>query len=287
MKQPRTTTSATMFKILSFQGEPGAYAHVAASRVAPKAQLLNYPTFAAAFAAAEAGEVDAAVIPIDNSSMGRIADIHALLPASTLHIVAELHVPIHHHLLAVKGATLKTVREVYSQLPALVQCDATLKRMGYKQVPAYDTAGSAKMVAEWADPTKAALASSKAGEIYGLQTLKSPMNDHPHNTTRFVVLARTAVVPKHTVASKTSILFRTRSIPAALYKALGGFATNGINLTKIESYLLEGKFHHAQFYIEAEGHTASPAMKQALEELGFYASWVRVVGCYAAQPEAA
>lgn len=274
MKQART------FKTLAVQGEAGAYAHGAAMQVSSKAKVHFYPTFASAVRAAERGEVEAAVIPIDNSTMGRIADIHQLLPGSTLHIVAELHVPIHHHLLAVKGAKLGDIREVYSQLPALTQCANTLKKMKLKPVEAYDTAGAAKQVAAWGDATKAALASSLAGELYGLTSLKAPMNDEPHNTTRFVVLAREVYQPGLNVPCKTSLLFRTRDIPAALYKALGGFATNGINLTKIESYVVGGKFHHAQFYVEAEGHVDAPAFKQALEELNFYAAFVRVLGCY-------
>lgn len=268
------------YRTVAIQGELGAYAHVAAMQVAPKATVRNYPTFAAAFQAAEEGEVEASVIPIDNSTMGRIADIHQLLPASRLHIVAELHVPIAHHLLAVRGAQVSDIRDVHSQLPALTQCSKTLKKMKLTPVEAYDTAGAAKQVAAWGDRAKAALASGLAGELYGLVSLKCPMNDEPHNTTRFVVLAGKAHSPALNVPCKTSLLFRTRDMPAALYKALGGFATNGINLTKIESYILEGKFHHAQFYVEAEGHVDSAAFKQALEELNFYASFVRVVGCY-------
>lgn len=273
--------SKPSFKTLAFQGEPGAYAHMAATQMFPRAKVQGYATFADAMLAAEKGKADAAVIPIDNSSMGRIADIHQLLPDSKLHIVAEHLMPIHHHLLAVKGTRLEDIREVYSQVPALVQCDATLKKMKLMPQPAHDTAGAAAQVARWNDPTKAALASGLAGKTYGLVSLKTPMNDHPHNTTRFVVLAAKPSVPAVKTPAKTSLIFRTRDIPAALYKALGGFATNGINLTKLESYLTEGRFHQAQFYAEAEAHVDSPGMKLALEELKFYANFVRIVGCYA------
>ncbi|MCP5404714.1 MAG: prephenate dehydratase [Pseudomonadaceae bacterium] len=273
---------ASFWKTVAFQGEPGAYAHVAASQTCPKAKPLPCATFEAAFDAVAKGKADGAVIPLENSTMGRIADIHHLLPESTLHIVGEVYLPIRHHLLAVKGAKLADIREVYSQYPALLQCDKSLKKNGLKPVQWGDTAGAAAHVAKLGDTSKAALASSLAGEVYGLHVLHAAMNDHDHNTTRFILLGRTAVLPPAKAMAKTSLLFRTRNIPAALYKALGGFATNGINLTKLESYQLGGRFNHTQFYADVDGHIKSPAMQRAVEELNFYADFVRIVGCYAA-----
>lgn len=268
------------WKTIAFQGEAGAYAHVAAGKACPQARVVPQPTFADAFRAVEDGKVDGAVIPLENSTMGRIADIHHLLPSSPLHVVGEVFVPIQHHLLGVKGAKLADVREAYSQLPALTQCDATLRELGIRPVQFADTAAAARWVAEQNDVSKAALASNVAGQLYGLQVLKARMNDEAHNTTRFILLGRHACLPALDVPAKTSLLFRTRDIPAALYKALGGFATNGINLTKLESYQLGGRFQHTQFYVEAQGHAKAPAMVRALEELHFYADYVRMVGCY-------
>lgn len=268
------------WKTIAFQGQPGSYAHVAAGQTCPQAKAVPCTTFHAAFASVEDKTVDGAIIPLENSTMGRIADIHHLLPASSLHIVGEVYLPIHHHLLAVKGAKLKDIREAYSQLPALIQCDNSLRKMNIKSVEFGDTAAAAQWVAAQNDPTKAALASHVAGEIHGLVSLKSPMNDEAHNTTRFILLGRHACLPPEAAPTKTSLLFRTRDIPAALYKALGGFATNGINLTKLESYQLGGRFQQTQFYAEAEAHIKGRAMGHALEELNFYADFVRIVGCY-------
>lgn len=279
MSTPFSPPYAT-WKTVAFQGNLGAYGHMAAMACCPSAKMLPQTTFEAAFLAAELGEVDGAVIPIDNNSIGRIADIHHLLPDSKLHILGEYFLPVEHRLLLVKGARLADVVEVHSQTPALLQCAQTLRSMGLTAVSATDTAGSAKLVAHWKDPSKAALASTLAGEVYGLEVYDQPMNDHAHNTTRFVVLGREAVVPPLGVPAKTSLILQTKSIPAALYNALGGFANNDINLTKLESYLLGGKFAAAQFYVEAEGHVESEAFRQALSELMAFTDVVRVVGCY-------
>lgn len=273
-------TPYAAWKTIAFQGALGAYGHMAAVACAPKATVVPCASFEEAFTKAESGEVDGAVIPIDNNSMGRIADFHLLFPKSELHIIGEHYQPVVHCLLGLDEASVGDVRDVHSQLPALLQCTETLKKMGLAAIPAADTAGSAKLVLEWNDPTKAALASELAGEVYGLKVLKKGMNDHPNNTTRFVVLGRDNVIPPESALAKTSLIFQTKSIPAALYKALGGFATNGVNLTKIESYLLDGKFTVAQFYIEAEAHVASCGMKRALDELAFFTRMIKIVGCY-------
>lgn len=276
------------WRTVAVQGNAGAFAHMVARAACPQAEVVFCRSFEDAFAAVESGTVEGAAIPLENSTMGRIADIHHLLPGTPLQIVGEHYLPVEHCLLGVKGAALADVKEAHSQLPALVQCRETLKRLGLAPVNAADTAGAAKQVAAWGDPAKAAVASALAAEVYGLEVLQSPLNDEAHNTTRFILLGREAHMPAVEVASKTSVMFRVRDIPAALYKALGGFATNGINLTKLESYVMDGGFHVAQFYAECRGHVDSPAMRQALEELDFYSTFVRVLGCYAdaAAPDA-
>lgn len=282
-----SSANPAQWATIAVQGAAGAYAHMVAQAVAPQAEVRFCPTFEDAFAAVEEGNADGAAIPIENSTMGRIADIHRLLPHTRLHIVAEHFLPVSHCLLGVKGATLADVRQAYSQIPALAQCRHTLKSLGLEAVPWTDTADAARMVAEAQNPAKAAVASRLAGEVYGLTVLQEPLNDEPHNTTRFVLWGRTPVLPPLDALARTSLMFRVRDIPAALYKALGGFATNGINLTKLESYILDGDFHVAQFYAECDGHTESPAMNQALEELAFYSSFVRVLGCYPKAEKAA
>ena len=265
------------WKTVAFQGEEGAYGHIVAKTLGAP---VGFPTFEAAMHAVASGKADGAAIPIENSSMGRIADIHHLLPESDLFIVGEHYLAIRHHLLAPKTATLKTVREAHSQLPALAQCAQTLKAMRLKPVQAPDTAAAARAVAGGNDPAKAAVASALAAQVYGLKILKADMNDHAHNRTRFILLGRKPWTPPPSAPCKTSLVFRTRSIPAALYKALGGFATNGVNLAKLESYILGGRFQAAQFYVEAEAHAGSPAMRNALEELAFYSSDIKMLGCY-------
>lgn len=265
---------------IAIQGAAGAYAHMVAQQACLQAEVVFCSTFEEAFAAVEMGKANGAAIPIENSTMGRIADIHHLLPASSLKIVGEFYLPVRHCLLAVQGASLKDIEQVYSQLPALVQCQKRLKAMGVEPVAMADTAGSARQVALWQDKAKAAIASRLAGEVYGLEILEEPLNDESHNTTRFIFLGREEWIPPVDVPVRTSLIFRVRDIPAALYKALGGFATNGINLTKLESYILDGDFKVAQFYVDCDGHVESPAMKQALEELGFFSDFVRVIGCY-------
>lgn len=272
-------------KIIAYQGEPGANSHIACKDVYPDWEPLPCATFEDAFAAVQEGRAELGMIPIDNSIAGRVADIHHLLPTSGLHIVGEYFLPIHFQLLAPKGATLATIKTVYSHVHGLGQCRKIIRKLGLKAVVAADTAGSARMVAEWNDPASASLATRLAGEIYGLDTLMEDVEDEAHNTTRFVILSRTA---QWTEAGKgkavTSFVFRVRNVPAALYKALGGFATNGINMTKLESYMIEGHFFAIQFYAEVEGHPDDRSLKLALEELGFFSRELNILGVFPAHP---
>jgi prephenate dehydratase len=268
---------------IAFQGEPGANSHIACLDAFPSARPLPCATFEDAFAAVSSGEVDLGMIPIDNSVAGRVADIHHLMPTSDLNIVGEYFLPVRHQLMAVKGATLATVRQAHSHVQALGQCRNTLRKLGLKAVTEADTAGSARMIRDWNDPAKAAIASSLAAEIYGLDILARDIEDESHNTTRFVVLAREARWPRRGEGRPiTTFVFNVRNIPAALYKALGGFATNGINMTKLESYMVGGFFFATQFYADVEGHPEDPPLRRALEELSFFSTEMRILGVYPA-----
>jgi len=272
-----------MPKKIVFQGEPGANSHLAIEEVYPKATPVPCPTFEDCFAAVTKGEADLAMIPIENSLAGRVADIHHLLPESGLHIVGEHFLPIHFNLMALKGATLKDITSVHSHIHALGQCRKIIRKHGWKAVVAGDTAGAAREIAEAGDKTRAALAPAIAAEIYGLDILKENVEDAAHNTTRFVILSKSAA---HAAPGNgpviTTFVFRVRNVPAALYKAMGGFATNGVNMTKLESYQLDGKFTATQFYADVEGHPADRPLKLALEELAFFTTEVRILGVYAA-----
>jgi prephenate dehydratase len=274
-----------MNKVISFQGELGANSHTACSQALPDWQVLPCPTFEDAFGAVNEGQAALAMIPIENSIAGRVADIHHLLPTSRLHIVGEHFLPIHFHLMGLPEADLGTVKSVYSHVHALGQCRKIIRKLGLKAHVAGDTAGSAREVAEWKDPTRASLSPRMAAEIYGLKILAENVEDEAHNTTRFVILSKT---PRWTPAGQgptvTSFVFRVRNLPAALYKALGGFATNGINMTKLESYMLEGEFLATQFYAEVDGHPEDANLKRALEELDFFSRELRILGVYPADP---
>jgi prephenate dehydratase len=256
---------------IAYLGQPGSYSDLACRVAFPGNDTLGCVSFPEVFAAASDGRAGLALIPVDNSLAGRIADVHHLLPEADLHIVGEHFQRIEHHLLAPKGATLETIKTVKSHVQPLGQCRRWLQKMGYKPVASGDSATAAKEVAEKGDPSMAAISSSLAGEIYGLTSLAQNIEDEAHNTTRFLVMAREASWPKDDGrAFITSFVFRVRSVPAALYKALGGFATNGINLTKLESYMVGGHFEAAQFYVDAEGHPEQRGMTLALEELAFF-----------------
>ncbi|PSC06211.1 prephenate dehydratase [Alsobacter soli] len=272
-------------KVIAYQGEPGANSHIACRDVYPDWEPLPCNTFEDAFAAIQDGTAGLGMIPIENSIAGRVADIHHFLPASHLHIVGEYFLPIHFQLLAVQGATLATIKSVYSHVHALGQCRKIIRAIGAKPVITGDTAGSAREVAEWNDVTRASLATSLAGEIYGLQTLAHDVEDEKHNTTRFVVLSKTPNwAPAGNGPTVTTFLFRVRNVPAALYKALGGFATNGVNMTKLESYMVDGEFSATQFLADVDGHPEDRPLKLALEELQFFCKEFRIMGVYPAHP---
>ena len=272
-------------KLIAFQGEPGANSDIACREVYPDWQPLPCPTCEDAFAAVSDGEAALGMIPIENSIAGRVADIHHLLPTSGLHIVGEHFLPIHFQLMATADASLDSLKSVHSHVHALGQCRKIIRRLGLKAVVAGDTAGSAREVAEAADPTRASLAPRLAAQVYGLKILAEDVEDEAHNTTRFIILSKTpAHAAPDNVPTVTSFVFRVRNLPAALYKALGGFATNGVNMTKLESYMVEGHFFATQFYAEVDGHPDDPALRRALEELDFFSKELHVLGVYPAHP---
>src|ERR1700736_2546532 len=242
-------------KKIVFQGEPGSHSHLASREVYPDYEAMPAPTFEDAFAAISSGEADLGMIPVENSVAGRVADIHHLMPDSGLHIIAEHFMPVRHQLLGIKGARLEDIKTVESHVHALGQCRKIIRKLGVKPLVAADTAGSAREVAQVGDKTRAAIASRLAAEIYALDILAQDVEDEAHNTTRFIVLAREANWAGN---GRSPVLqpfvFRVRNVPAALYKAMGGFATNGVNMTKLESYMVEGNFFATQFYADVEGH---------------------------------
>jgi len=271
-------------KRIAFQGAPGANSDIACRTAYPDMTSVPCNTFADAFAAVQNGEARLAMIPIDNTVAGRVADIHHLLPESGLHIVAEHFERINHQLLAIPGTEISEIKEVHSHVHALNQCRGLIRELGVKAVVHADTAGAAADIAAWGDKTKASISSRLAAEVYGLDILRSDIEDAEHNTTRFVVLSQDSDWPEPGSGElMTSFVFRVRNIPAALYKAMGGFATNGVNMTKLESYVGEG-FVVAQFYAEVEGHPEDPGLKLALEELDFFSEEVNILGVYAANP---
>jgi prephenate dehydratase len=275
----------TNLQKIVFQGEPGANSHLAIHQAYPNVQAVPCATFEDAFMAVSEGNVDLAMIPIENSIAGRVADIHHLMPNSGLHIVAEHFMPVRHQLMAPKGATLKGIKTVESHVHALGQCRKVIRKLGIKPIVAADTAGSAREIAEVGDKTRAAIATRLAAEIYGLQILAEDIEDEAHNTTRFIVLSREEKwAPRDHGKVITTFLFRVRNVPAALYKALGGFATNGINMTKLESYMIEGNFFATQFYADVEGHPDERALVFALEELAFFSKELKIIGVYPAHP---
>jgi len=275
-----------MTQTISYQGEPGANSHIICAQAYPDWTPLPCPTFEDAFAAVAEGRAQRAMIPIENSIAGRVADIHHLIPASTLHIVAEHFLPIHFQLMALPGTAPEGLATVHSHIHALGQCRRLIRRMGLRPVVAGDTAGAAREVAEARDPTRAALAPAMAAEVYGLKILARDVEDEAHNTTRFVVFSPEALESTDPQDGPwvTSFVFRVRNIPAALYKALGGFATNGINMSKLESYMVEGQFTATQFYAEVDGHPDETGLARALDELAYFSRELKVIGIYPAHP---
>ena len=268
---------------IAFQGVLGAYSHMACQAHRPDLTPLPCASFSEMIAAVQDGGADCAMVPVENSTAGRVADIHHLLPESGLFIISEHYQPVAHKLLGIKGAQLSDITEVHSHEQGLAQCRLTLHKMGIKPVIHSDTAGAAKDIAARGERHVGAIASALAGEIYGLDTVQDSITDKLTNTTRFLVMSREHTVPKEiTAAAMTTIIFEVRSVPAVLYKALGGFATNGINLTKLESYMLDGSMNAARFYVDCEGHPETASMKLALEELQFYCTdgGIRILGTY-------
>lgn len=280
------SSSRSQTSIIAFQGVAGAHADLACRRAFPYYETLALPSFDEVLRAVEEGKADLCMIPIENSHAGRVAEIHNLLPKTKLHIVGEYFQPIEHHLLASHGASLKTVKTVYSHPQALMQCREHLAKLGLQTEAYSNTAMAARDVARWNDPEKAALGSTLAAELYGLEILKSNMQDAHDNTTVFVAMARDPADPDPKAGKVlTSLLFSARNIPAALYKALGGFATNHVNLLKIESYIPSGVSVTAQFFVTFEGHPSAKNVQLAIEELGFFCKKVKVLGVYPAAAE--
>src|SRR4051794_30270551 len=270
---------------IAYQGEPGANSHQVCMQHYPDWEAVPCASFEDVFAAVEASEADLAMIPIDNSIAGRVADIHHFLPGSGLHIIAEHFLRIRFCLMVAPGATLDSIRTVHSHVHALGQCRKFIREHQLKPVISGDTAGAAREVAEAADPTQAAISPPLAAEIYGLEILADDVEDEDHNTTRFVVLSRDLVeAPSGNGPVVTSFIFNVRNLPAALYKALGGFATNGVNMTKLESYMVGGEFTATQFLAEVDGHPDDVGLKNALEELAFFTTEVKILGVYPADP---
>ncbi|HVJ44561.1 MAG TPA: prephenate dehydratase [Dongiaceae bacterium] len=275
--------SSTSDNIIAFQGLPGAYSDLACRAAFPTMKTLPCESFEDAFAAVRNGAARLAMIPIENSLAGRVADIHHLLPESGLHIVGEHFQRVNHQLLAPKGASLAGLKTVASHVQALSQCRNVIRQLGLTPVIHADTAGAAAEVAQAGDLSAGAIASSLAAEIHGLDILKADIEDADHNTTRMIVLSREPIDPDPSQGTViTSFVFRVRSVPAALYKALGGFATNGVNITKLESYMIDGHFTVAQFYADILGHPDQRSVRLALEELSFFSREVRILGVYPA-----
>ncbi|SDW87723.1 prephenate dehydratase [Roseicitreum antarcticum] len=272
-----------MTKKIAFQGEPGAYSHQACVDARPDHTAIACRTFEDVIEITRSGEVDLAMLPVENSTYGRVADIHRLLPESGLRIVEEAFVRVHINLLALPGTRLDQVKSAQSHTVLLGQCRRFLREHGIDAVTGADTAGSAKHIAALGDPAKAALASELAGEIYGLEVLARHIEDQSNNTTRFFIMGREAdLTQRGTHGMMTSFVFRVRNIPAALYKAMGGFATNGVNMTKLESYMVGGSFTATQFFADIEGHPEDANVRRALDELTYFTSYLEILGTYPA-----
>ena len=270
---------------IAYQGEAGANSHMAAMEARPDLEPLACATFEDALAAVKSGEALYGMIPIENTVAGRVADIHHLLPNAGLYIVGEHFLRVRFFLMAPKGARIDRITDVYSHVHALGQCRKIIRKLGCKAHVAGDTAGAAREVAEWGDPTRAALAPKLAASIYGLDVLAEDVEDEAHNTTRFVILAgEPDDADPGDGDFMTTFIFRVRNVPAALYKALGGFATNGVNMTKLESYQPEGMFAATMFYADIQGHPAERNVQLALEELSFFSTEIKVLGTYPASP---
>lgn len=271
---------------IAFQGVPGAYSHMACQAVKPDMEPVPCASFETMLTEVQEGRANLAMVPVENSTAGRVADIHHLLPSSGLYIIGEHFHRVNHHIMAPRGATLDGLTHVHSHAQGLAQCRERIRKLGLTPVMHPDTAGAAKDVGAAGDPTVGAIASRLAAEIYDLDILFESAEDDEHNTTRFLLMSATPELPERGGAIMTTLVFQLRSVPAALYKALGGFATNGINLTKLESYIRAGVAEQAQFYMDVQAHIDDPAMQNAMEELCFYCTKdeVHVLGTYPASP---
>lgn len=265
---------------IAFQGEPGAYSHQACRETRPDLEPLPCRTFEDVIEAVQHGHADQAMLPVENTTYGRVADIHRLLPESGLHIIDEAFVRVHINLLGLKGASLEDIRRAHSHVVLLPQCATFLRSHGIEGVVSPDNARAAREVAEKGDKADAALASELAAEVYGLDILARHIEDNDHNTTRFLVMARDPDYARRADRMLTTFVFNVRNIPAALYKAMGGFATNGVNMTKLESYMVDGRFTATQFYADIEGHPDDPSVKLAMEELEYFTSELKILGVY-------
>ena len=272
-----------MTKKIAFQGELGAFSHAAALALFPADEPVPCVTFEQTIAAVQEAQADLAVVPVENSLYGRISDIHHILPQSGLFIVGEYFLPIRMNLLGLPDAKLDDIKSVQSLSVALGQCRKFIAENKLHAINSVDTAGSAREVAELGDKTRAAIASTIAGDIYGLKVLKENIEDASHNTTRFLIMSREKTEPKPDGNNvKTTFVFRVRNVPAALYKAMGGFATNGVNMLKLESYMIDGSFTATQFYADIGGHPDDNNVQLAFEELGFFTDYFKVLGVYPA-----
>ncbi len=270
---------------IAFQGEPGANSHIACHEVYSDLAILPCATFEDALRAVEDGSAKYGMLPIENSIAGRVADLHHLLPESNLFIVGEHFLRVRHALLGVPGSKVSDLKTVHSHTQALGQCRTSLRDIGVDAMPAADTAGAARMIADRKDKSQGAIASTLAAEIYGLEILKTDIEDHDHNTTRFLVMSRDRDDPPvGTDNVMMSFIFQVRNVPAALYKAMGGFATNGVNMTKLESYQIAGSFNATQFYADIIGHPQDRGVQFAMEEIQFFTNKVRILGAYRQSP---
>ena len=272
--------------IIAYQGVPGAYSHKSCTHVHPEMRAHACESFAEAMFMVERGDARLAMIPLENSTAGRVEEIYRLMPKTQLHIIAEHFEPVNHCLLGLPGSTAESIKKVPSHPQALAQCDTHLRELGMEPIAALDTAGAAAALAESGDLSMGAIASSLAAELYGLEVIKENFQDVEGNTTRFLILARESSMPhlEPELTYMTSIMFTVRNIPASLYKALGGFATNGVNMLKLESYMASDTMQATSFHLDVEAHPHESAMQLALQELHFFAKDVRVMGTYLAHP---
>lgn len=269
-------------QVVAYQGEPGAYSHLACKHTFPDLKAFHCATFTDAMQMVEKGEAFYAMIPVENSTAGRVEEIYRELKRTQLYVVKEHFEPVNHCLMARHGVSIDDIKRIGSHPQALAQCDTNIKALGARNVDMYDTAGAAKYLSEKEDPGLAVISSELAAGLYGLNILKSHFNDRKGNTTRFLVFAKQQKMPLFEEGQTyiTSFMFRVRNIPAALYKAMGGFATNGINMLKLESYMVNGHFTATQFYVDVEAHFQDPAMQRALDELRFFSEDIRLLGTY-------